>query len=132
MRSRRGSQVVEFVLLFPVLLAFVAGIIDVGWYISVDVALTDAVRSGAWRGARTLQANGPSMAAIEAAGATWVAGSHGSENLPTFTAELVGGPPLQVVRVVGRRPVDPLIGLLPVFSDHEVELLVRMMEQPPE
>ncbi|MEO0606167.1 MAG: TadE/TadG family type IV pilus assembly protein, partial [Myxococcota bacterium] len=69
--TRRGAQMVEFALLFPFLIVLVTGVIDVGWYLSTEVALIEAVRAGAWRGSRTLQGESPLSVAVVASADAW-------------------------------------------------------------
>lgn len=46
-RNDRGSQVVEFAILVPVLLSIVAGIITFGFVFNAQITVTEAAREGA-------------------------------------------------------------------------------------
>lgn len=44
-RSKRGASAVEFALIVPILLAFVTGILDVGWLFFIEGAMADVART---------------------------------------------------------------------------------------
>lgn len=50
-RGRRGSQVVEFVMVAPIVITVLAGIIDTSWFLARQSAVTQAAREGARQGA---------------------------------------------------------------------------------
>jgi len=67
-QKRRGSQAVEFALIFPVFVAFVFGGIDYFWYLLQRYEFTDAVTSGCRTGA--IAGSSPYVDAMDIAGDT--------------------------------------------------------------
>tara|TARA_Y100000310_G_C20267745_1_gene616551 strand:+ start:157 stop:585 length:429 start_codon:yes stop_codon:yes gene_type:complete len=67
---RRGSQAVEFALIFPVFVMFVFGGIDYFWYLLQRYELSDAVATGCRTGA--IAGESPYVDAVGIAGATIV------------------------------------------------------------
>lgn len=128
---RRGSQAVEFALVLPVIVALFAGIIDLGWYFSVDVALRAAVRDGLRTGSRALQSAGPPMVARDAVITSWAAGRMAGVGSPRVVARLEGAAPMQLLHVRASMDYVPLIGLVPLPASHSADFRMRMVEQPP-
>ncbi|MBW2258597.1 MAG: pilus assembly protein [Deltaproteobacteria bacterium] len=129
-RSRRGSRAVEFALILPVLLAFLFGIMDYGWFFNQQIAISGAVRDGARAGSTTPQDEGgdPVLAAEQAvARALAAAGFRGEVQLD---AALEGDAPDQAIRVAVSAPYDGLTGFVPVPGYVAAQLTMRMEDQP--
>ncbi len=65
MRARRGVAALEFALTFPVFLAIVGGIIELGMYVSFHHIIARAARDGARVGSVTIEGNDPTGDLIE-------------------------------------------------------------------
>lgn len=126
--SRRGSKAVEFALILPVMLAFLTGIMDYGWYFSQQISMTTAVRDAARAGSTTPQDEGPVQAAEE----TLALGldAAGFKGTITTDIQLVGADPDQAIDVHAGTPFDPLVGFVPVPSVVAARLTMRMEDQP--
>lgn len=125
-RARRGSNVVEFALIAPILFALLTGIIDYGWHFAVRSIATASARAGARAGAVTPQTSGPDTAAIDAASDRWT--GTGLPLTPTVVAFRTGTPEMMVVRV--RVDLASLIGFVIGPGSIEVTAVQRMEEQP--
>jgi Flp pilus assembly protein TadG len=129
-RSRRGSRAVEFALILPVLLAFLFGIMDYGWFFSQQIAVSGAVRDGARSGSTTPQDEGadPVLAAEQAvARALSAAGFSGDVQLDVA---LEGAAPDQAIWVAASAPYNSLTGFVPVPEYVAAQLTMRMEDQP--
>ncbi|MEZ4236659.1 MAG: pilus assembly protein [Myxococcota bacterium] len=125
-RALRGSNVVEFALILPVLLMLITGIIDFGWATAVRTIAVSAARTGARAGALTAQADGPDGIAVTAAADKWR--SVGLPLTPTIVAFRTGTPELMVVRV--RIDLATLIGFVLGPQTLEITSVQRMEDQP--
>lgn len=125
-RARRGSNVVEFALIAPVLFALLTGIIDYGWSFTLRSVANASARAGARVGALTPQAQDPDGAALDGATAHWT--SMGLPLTPTIVAFRTGTPEVMVVRV--RVELATLIGFVVGPDTLEVTAVQRMEFQP--
>jgi Flp pilus assembly protein TadG len=64
---RRGAVAIEFALCIPILCFVIAGVVDIGMYLSLTQLLSRAARDGARVGASTLEGIAPDGTLIEAA-----------------------------------------------------------------
>jgi Flp pilus assembly protein TadG len=66
MRNRKGSAMIEFALVAPLLLLLLAGVLDYSMALRTAVAVSDAARAGAQYGSQT-QASSSDIAGMQAA-----------------------------------------------------------------
>ena len=66
MTCRRGAAAVEFALTLPVLLILIAGIVELGMFVSFHHVIGRAVREGARVGSTTIEGDSPTGDIIEA------------------------------------------------------------------
>jgi Flp pilus assembly protein TadG len=97
-RNRRGANAVEFAFIFPVLLLFGFGIIDLGWMSLVRSAASSAAAAGARAGALTAQDAGPGAEAMDAASDRWI--EVGLPVTAIIGADQSGAPEMMTVTVV--------------------------------
>lgn len=129
-RTRRGSNAVEFAMLFPILFAAFTWVLDVGWYITVHQGVASAVREGARAGSVTPFDEDPAAAA--ATRTLEAMGSAGVGDAPLeLDAVLIGDTPRVLVRVTADVDYEPLFGLTPSPSAMRYELSFRLEDQPP-
>jgi Flp pilus assembly protein TadG len=125
-KSRRGSNIIEFALVMPVLFGLLTGIIDYGWTFAVRSAATSAARAGARAGAVTPQTENPDGEALTGATSQWT--DMGLPLTPTMVAFRTGTPEVMVVRV--RVDLASLVGLVIGPGSVEVTAVQRMEDQP--
>lgn len=118
-RNRRGSNIIEFTLLLPVFWLFIAGSIDITWYLTHQAALDDAVNRGCRAGAlvdpgdREIYLDGVQIgaqAAFQEAMLRSPAG--GCEGDCTFSVGLFGDPPLRSIRCDATQTFQPILGIV--------------------
>ena len=126
-RRRRGSNVVEFALLFPVFVWLVTAITDYGWYFLVRTAAADAAHEAAREGAVTTVENDPVAAAKSTALSRFA--STGLSLIPTPTAELGGQAPDRYVSVTVEVSVPALVGLVPCPTSATITSVMRLEDQ---
>ena len=118
-RQRRGSNIIEFALLLPVFWLIIAGSMDLGWYLTHQAALDDAVNRGCRAGA--LVDPGDSEVNVDgvvtgaelgmlAAMARSPAGECDGDC--DMTVELFGDPPQRSIQCTATRPFTPLLGVV--------------------
>jgi Flp pilus assembly protein TadG len=123
---RRGANAVEFAIIFPVLLTFGFGIIDLGWMSLVRHAASSAAAAGARVGAVTAQDAGPSAAAQAAAAARWT--ELGLPVTAVIGAAQSGAPEMMEVTVVV--DLTSLTGWVVGPDTIDVHASQRMEDQP--
>jgi Flp pilus assembly protein TadG len=114
-RDQRGAQLVEFALVFPIVLLVTAGIIDIGLLLKDYQVVTNAAREGARLGA----VQGGVAAAVTARVNAYLAAG-GLEGSATTDVQHVlvpapSGPAIPAVRVVVAYPYEYLV-LAPVAT----------------
>jgi len=129
-RARRGSRAVEFALILPVLLAFLFGIMDYGWFFNQQIAMSSAVRDGARAGSTAPQDMGadPVLAAEQAV--TRALAAAGFRGEVAVNVILVGAAPDQAIEVAASAPYESLTGFVPVPDYVAAQLTMRMEDQP--
>lgn len=129
--QRRGANAVEFALMLPVLISFLLGIIDFGWYFSQQAIVTNCVREGARTGALTKQdANLLPVPAAEARLTQCLTdGNVGTPNNTPLVA-LSGAAPDQLVTVTVTVPYTRITGLIPMPPTLNGQVIMRMEDQP--
>lgn len=110
-RRRRGSEAVEFALVFPVFISLVMGGVELMWFMSMVAALHTSVRVGARAGAVSSTADAITNAQT-AALAAWNESGNRASTI-TFTASEVGAPPNLQLQLIGTMGYVSLTGLLP-------------------
>ena len=113
-RSRRGSQAVEFALAVPFLFGIVSSVVDLAEYLNINDALVAAVASGARSGALVEKSSGkdPLVVAHDTATTSW--GVSLVRGTPTFGVVYSGQTPDRLLVLSGSVPFDPLFGFLPL------------------
>jgi hypothetical protein len=71
--SRRGSNVVEFALVLPILLVLVAGVVDFGHFLILAEGVVSAVGEGTRAGALAEEGEDPVAIAVAVAETAWAA-----------------------------------------------------------
>lgn len=138
-RRRRGSQAIEFAMIFPVLLAFTAGIVDYAWYFSQRLSMVDAARQGARAGAVTrLKSDFTPCQVAEADTLTalQLSGFPGATNAHVTTQVLFDSPDADgdgvmegVLYVDVDIPYDPLWGLMVTPAAMQGAMAIRLEDQ---
>lgn len=125
-RRRRGGNAIEFALLFPILLAFLGGIIEYGWYQQRDAQLGSIVRRAARTGATVGTAESPKS----------VAQAKLKELLTDYkfapgqqVVEVRGSAPDQVIFIDLELEYTPLVGLVTVPAIHKNSIAMRLEVQ---
>lgn len=126
-RSRRGSAVIEFALVAPVLLAVLLGVIDYGWYFYREMQVVSAVREGARYGAATPRTNSPDPVAVATARVRTTLNAYGlSGGTATVTSVLTGVKPDTLLTVTGTLPYVPIAGFVPVPPTMRATMAMRL------
>ena len=123
--SRRGSQLVEFALLMPIVLTITAGVIDLGTFISRTNALVAAASDGARVAAASDE--DPASIAVAHAQAAWA--STDLSGTANFTASLAGADPVRRVDVEVTYAFTPWFGLVPLPDTIEYACSFRLDDQ---
>lgn len=110
-RRRRGSEAVEFALVFPVFITLIMGGVELMWFMSMVAALHTSVRVGARAGAVSATDNAVANAEAAALDA-WNASGNRASTI-TFVASEVGASPNLQLQLVGTMGYVSLTGLLP-------------------
>ena len=120
--SRRGSQAVEFALIFPVFLALVFGGLDYSWYVLQRYAAMDIVAGGCRAGAITgvdlyaTPAESAETAIMERAESSLL--SCGSETCSITIEEIEGySPSTKQLQCSIEAPTVLLSGFVPLLPD---------------
>lgn len=124
--KRRGSQIVEFSLMLPMLVVVVAGVVDFGEYMLRMEALIHAAADGARAGARAEE--NPASVAETAAQSAWDATGGGGS--PTFDASVTDSAPNQRLVMEASLPYAPFFGLVEVPTTIEYVCAFRLDQQP--
>lgn len=127
-RRRRGSNAIEFALILPVLMAFLTGIMDYGWFFSQQISMIHAVRDGVRAGATTAQEDNP-VAVCESRiqESLMTAGFSGTV---AMDVKLVGTRPDQALYAAVSTTYDPLVGFVPTPDFVGSSLTMRVEDQP--
>lgn len=123
-RGRRGSNALEFALVLPVLLALLAGVVDLGQYLLLTESVVNAVAEGARAGALAT-ATAAASTASQVATTSWQ-----TTELPgtlTVGAATSGTKPHRRLTVTGTLPYTPWFGILHlpavITYDHTLQLV---------
>ena len=125
-RNRRGTQVVEFALVLPLLLGIVFSSIDMAWWFTSQHVLDICVQDGAFAGALESQSGDPNQTAEDYASTRWA--EFPLQGTPTFVASRSGTP--ETLTLVGTMPYEPLIGMWFATSTVDVTVTHYMEDQP--
>jgi hypothetical protein len=138
-KHRRGSAAIEFALWLPVMLVFVAAVVDYGFYMTRRVSVARATMEGARVGAAVFEPNNvPAGSQIVPA-----AQNRASEVLtdigiacpgagctitvnfcPAGGGGACGSPPFTAIQVEIDYDISPVFGLVPVPTHiHELQLM---------
>lgn len=63
-RSRRGQGLVEFTIMFPLILMMFLGMVELGWWVQSWISVATAARDGARYGTRGLHVNAQEIAEV--------------------------------------------------------------------
>lgn len=107
-KNEKGQAIVEFALVFPILMLLILGIIEFGWLFNGKLILTSAAREGARVVAVTKSEAKADAAVRETSDLT----RSGLTNLHVDISYVIGGPnDVNRSRVLVTAEMDPLIGL---------------------
>lgn len=128
-RGRRGGNAIEFALIFPVLAAITASIIDYGWYYSLHLGAIHAAREAGRTASVTPDTGDPCTAAENAA--VTLLGQNGltadaSNVTTTVYSSATRGMSISVVISV---PYTALWGLVPTPAAHNIDVDMRLEDQ---
>ena len=118
--SRRGSQIIEFAILLPVLLGLVGIGLDVGWYMRLASRTTEAV----FTGSRSAMFEEGVALEVAAANATRTQLELAGVKNAEVTAARSSGD-YDVVTVTAVAPFVPLFGLGPAPAEIRYSLSMR-------
>ncbi len=125
--TRRGSNAIEFALILPVLMMFLTGIMDYGWFFSQQISMIHAVRDGVRAGATTPFEDDPVRVTEERiATSLEEAGFRGAV---TLDVQLVGNSPDRAVSAAAAVDYNALIGFVPTPSVVGSSLTMRLEDQ---
>ena len=128
-RTRRGSNAVEFALLFPVVALLVLGTLQWAFYFIKLEAVTLAAQAGVKAGSRTRLADNP-VAAARARAAQSLAGTY-PFSVPagtTYTGSLVDG---DIVTVTVTVPTSALVNISMITTPSTIRARARMQLDKP-
>lgn len=114
-RGLRGSQVVEVALLLPVLVAMLAGVVDLAQYLLIADGVVAAVGEGARAGAASGRDEDPVAVASTVARISWA-----NADLPgqlALTTTVQGAAPDQWIVVEGSVPYRAWFGFVEAIPD---------------
>lgn len=136
---RRGSESIEFALVFPMLLALVAGATDYGWYYSQHLGAVEAARTGARSAAATAEDSAHTACQVGEAAAVDAlrAGGFPDASHDDVTVSVVAdgpdadgdGDPDKVVYVAVDLPYERLWGLVVTPPDVRSAVVMRLEDQ---
>lgn len=105
--ARRGSNAVEFALTVPILLAVAGGAIELGWFMTLKMAMVDATREAARTAATSDDDMVPATRGRVAGELAWAAADV-VPVVPTFTLTTSGACPNAMWTAVGTMPYPGL------------------------
>ena len=127
-RDRRGSNAIEFALILPVLMAFLTGIMDYGWFFSQQISMIHAVRDGVRAGATTAQEDNPVTVCEERIRDSLAAA--GFTGTVAMDVQLSGSRPDQAITAAVSTSYAPLVGFVPTPKFVGSSLTMRLEDQP--
>lgn len=128
MRRRRGAVAVEFAFSLPVMFALIAGVIEWGWYLHREVAVTQAVRDGALAGCvHVVPADAEGIATARAEAALNLAGLDG--DAATITADISATVDGDMITVTAELPYTGILNFLPTPATMRASSTFRMVVQ---
>lgn len=114
-KSQKGQGLVEFALVFPLLMLLILGMIEFGWILNGKITLTNAAREGA-RVAAIYQDNTKVNAAVKEAS--------GASSLIDVGADPISiDPGTKAVTVKAKANIKPIVGLF--FKEEKVSLTAQ-------
>lgn len=128
MRRRRGAVAVEFAFSLPVMFTLIAGVIEWGWYLHREVAVTQAVRDGALAGCvHVVPADAEGVASARTETSLDVAGLDG--DAATITATISATADGDMISVTAEMPYTGILNLLPTPATMRATATFRMVVQ---
>lgn len=142
-QRRRGSNLVEFALLLPVLLAIVIGIMEFGWMEKNYLQVANATREGARAAAlgkstsdiqgRITNQCAPISVASPDGSITMSYSSDGGTTYNAWPADFNGKNGVtagQLVKITTTTKFKPLTGFFPFFKNRNLTAIVIMRREP--
>lgn len=126
--ARRGSNAVEFALLFPVFVFLLGGLVDYGWLFMTQSVATHAVHEAVRAGAVTLSDDDP-VGVATAEVAQQLADSGVPVGVPTIDAHIAGAAPNAYLSLDVELPVTSPVGLVPLPATLHVSARMRLEDQ---
>ncbi len=126
---RRGANAVEFALILPFLVLFIAGIVDVSWYLNQHQLLIQAVRDAARSGAvedadsAEIAAEETAIQSLDALGL-----DSGTADISTDVIEVGNDRAIHVRIITPHESLFPFPGLK-ALVEHDYELTIRLADQ---
>lgn len=123
--KRRGSNIVEFALLVPIIVLLIAGTVDLAVYVMLSDALVSAVGEGARSGAQVEAGSDPKETALLVAKAAWM-----NAELPgevSFELSIDGSAPDQLLVLAGSVPYEPFFGFVGLPKSVDYKATVRLV-----
>lgn len=128
-RGRRGGNAIEFALIFPVLAAITASIIDYGWYYSLHLGAIHAAREGARAGSVAPDTGDPCVAAENLTVTLLAANGLVATASDVAVTEVTNATRGQSIHVEVDVPYTALWGLVPTPASHHIEVDMRLEDQ---
>lgn len=129
MRRRRGVAAIEFALIFPVLIVALVGIMELSWYFSRYLAVTEALSQGARRGALVLE--GDDVDAVVSAQVAKTLAAVGVETADAALTVTQGADDAGVdgLTITLSVPYRPLLNMTPAPAALQATTRVRLEDQ---
>lgn len=114
-KSQQGQGLVEFALVFPLLMLLILGMVEFGWILNGKITLTNAAREGA-RVAAIYQDNTKVNAAV-------IKASEASSLIDVGADPMNIDAPTKAVTVKAKANIKPIVGLF--FKEEKVSLTAQ-------
>ena len=126
-RARRGAQALEFALALPILIALMAGMVDLAQYLLLADGVVASIGEASRAGAAAAEDEDPQQIASQVAQISWT--NSGLPGTLTVQSSLEGSDPDRWIAVSGSVPYSAWFGFLGLPTAVTYTSTLRLVEQ---